>query len=181
MNTALPAKAKTKPETTKTNKSRTRKSRCIKSRVPVESDSDSDEKSSKMVKATVNETKTISKDTSLLIPELVVSGHEEFDAHHEAKLSGVMDIEQSLVTSSPDATTKFGQNQLQIELSEYLEKAQTLASEAGKTTVSATQVQKGLNYTIPKKDPASNVQSTSKDYDLNKEEDNEKTKVKIDD
>ncbi len=62
-----------------------------------------------------------------------------------------------------------------------MEKVQTLASGAGKTTVSATQVLKGLIYTIPKKDPASNAQSTSKDYDSKKEEDNEKAKVKIDD
>ncbi len=59
-----------------------------------------------MVKATVKETKTISKDTSLLIPELV-SGQVEFDARHQAKLSGVTDIKQSLVASSPDSTTKF--------------------------------------------------------------------------
>ncbi len=46
--------------------------------------------------------------------------------------------------------------------------------------MSATQVLKGLNYIIPKKDPASNVQSTSKDYDSMKEDNNEKAKVKID-
>ncbi len=96
-------------------------------------------------------------------------------------MSGVTDIQQSLVASGPDATTKFHQNQLQTRLSEYLEKVQTLASGAGKTTLSATQVLKGLNYTIPKKDLASNAQSTSKDYDSTKEEDDEKAKVKIDD
>ncbi len=157
MNTALAAKAKTKPETAKTKKSRTWRSRRIKSRELVESDSDSDEKSTKTVKPTVKEMKTISKDTSLLISEIVDSGQVEFDERHRAKLSGATDIQQSMVTSSPDAMTKFGQNQLQTRLSEYLEKAQTLASGAGKTTVSATQVLKGLNYTIPKKDPASNV------------------------
>ncbi len=47
--------------------------------------------------------------------------------------------------------------------------------------MSATQVLKGLNYTIPKKDPASNALSTSKDYDSTKEEDDERAKVKIDD
>ncbi len=103
----------------------------------------------------------------------------KFDEHHRAKLSGAMNIQQSLVTSSPDATTKFGQNQLQTGLSAYLEKDQTIASGAGKTTMSATQVLKGLNYTIPKKDPASNVQSTLKDYDSAKEDDDEKAKVKI--
>ncbi len=63
MNTALVAKAKTKPEITKTKKSTTRRSCHIKSFELVESDSDSDAKSTKMVKATVKETKTISKDT----------------------------------------------------------------------------------------------------------------------
>ncbi len=46
--------------------------------------------------------------------------------------------------------------------------------------MSATQILKGLNYTIMKKDPASNVQSTSKEYDSTKEDDDEKVKVKID-
>ncbi len=100
MNTALAAKAKTKPDTAKTKKSRTQRSRRIKSRELVESDSDSDEKFTKTVKATVKETKTISKDTSLLIPELV-SGQVEFDARHRAKLSGVTDIQQSLVVPMP--------------------------------------------------------------------------------
>ncbi len=62
-----------------------------------------------------------------------------------------------------------------------MEKAQTIVAGASKTTVSAAQVLKGLNYTIPKKDPASNVQSTSKGYDSAKEDDDEKAKVKIDD
>ncbi len=94
-------------------------------------------------------------------------------------MSGATDIQQSMVTSSPNAMTKFGQNQLQTRLSAYLEKAQTLASGEGKTTLSATQVLNRLNYTIPKKDPASNIQSTSKDYDSTKEEDDEKAKVKL--
>ncbi len=181
MNIALVVKLKTKPKTAKTKKNRTLRSGRIKSRELVESDSDSEEKTTKTVKPTVKETKTISKDTSLLIPEIVDSGQVEFDERHRAKLSGATDGQQSTVTSSPDATTKFGQNQLQTWLSAYVEKAQTIAPGAGKTTVSATQVLKGLNYTIPKTDPASNVQSTSKDYDSMKEEDDKKAKVKIDD
>ncbi len=145
MNTALVANAKTKPETAKTKKSRTRRSRRIKARELVESDSDSDEKSTETVKPTVKETNKVSKDSCLLIPEIVVSGQVEFDEHHQAKLSGA------------DTMTKFGQNQLQTWLSAYLAKAQTIASGAGKTPMSATQVLKGLKYTIPKKDPASNV------------------------
>ncbi len=38
-----------------------------------------------------------------------------------------------------------------------------------------------MNYTILKKDPASNVKSTSKDYVSTKEDDNKKANVKIDD
>ncbi len=87
-----------------------------------------------------------------------------------------MDIQQSMVTSSPNATTMFGQTKKQTQLSTHLEKAG-----ASKTTLSAAQALKGLNYTILKKDPASNVQSTSKDYDSAKEDDDEKATVKIDD
>ncbi len=104
----------------------------------MESNSDSEEKSTKTVKPTVKETKTISKDTSLLIPEIVQSGQVEFDECHRAKLSCATDIQQSLVGSSPDATTKFGQTQVQTQLSAYLEKAQAIASGEGKTIVSAT-------------------------------------------
>ncbi len=96
-------------------------------------------------------------------------------------MSGATDIQQSLVASSPEATTKFGQTQVQTQLSTYLEKALTRVAGTSKTTVYAAQVHKGLNYTIPKKDPASNIQSTTKDYDSAKEDNDEKAKVKIDD
>ncbi len=86
-----------------------------------------------------------------------------------------------MITSSQNTTTKFGQTQVQTQLSAYLEKVKAKAAGAGTTTVSAAQVLKGLNYKIPKKDPASNVQSTSKNYDSMKEDDNEKANVKIDD
>ncbi len=91
-----------------------------------------------------------------------------------------MDIQQSLVTGSPIATTKFGQTKVQTQLSAYLEKAQTIVAGASKTTMSAAHALKRLNYTIPKKDLASNVQSTLKDYDSTKEDDDEKATVKID-
>ncbi len=156
MNIALAAKAKTKAETTKAKKSRTLRSRCIKSRELVESNSDSDDKSAKMVKPNVKETKTIPKDPSLLLPELVKSGHAEFDARHRAKLGVVTDIQQSLVTSSPKTITTFGQIKVQTQLSANLEKVKTIVAAASKTSVL-------LNYTIPKKDSASKVQSTSKD------------------
>ncbi len=48
----------------------------------MESDSHSDDDSMKMVKPTFKETKTISKDTSLLLPEIVKSGQVEFDERH---------------------------------------------------------------------------------------------------
>ncbi len=127
------------------------------------------------------EMKTISKDPSLLIPQIIQSGHAEADERHCVKLSGVRDIQQSMVTGSPNVTTNFGQTQVQTQLSAFLEKAKAKTAGAGTTTVSATQVLKGLNYTIPKKDPTSNVQSTSKDYGSMKEDDGEKANVKIDD
>ncbi len=90
------------------------------------------------------------------------------------------DIQQSFVVGSLDAMTKFGQTQISTQMSEYLEKTKALATDAGRTTQSAAQVLKGLNYTIPKKDPASDVQSTSKDYDSTKEDNDVKAKVEID-
>ncbi len=127
------------------------------------------------------ETKSISKDPSLLVPQIIKSDQVEADERHHAKLSGIKDIQQSMVTSSPNASTKFSQTQIQTQLSAYLVKAKAKAAGVGTTTVSAAQVLKGLNFTIPKKDPASNVQSTSKDYDLMKEDDDEKANVKIND
>ncbi len=133
----------------------------------MESDSDSNDDSAITAKQAVQKMKTISKDKSLLVPE-TLSGQVEYDAHHRAKLSGVTDIQQSIVTSSPDAKTKFGQTQVQTKLSEYLEKVQTLPTGSGNTSVSAAQVLKG--FTIPKKDPASNVhrrKMTTRRHQLN--------------
>ncbi len=159
MNTALAAKVKTKVEPTKAKKGNTRKSRRIKSQELVESDSDSNNNSAITAKQAVQKMKTISKDKSLLVPE-TLSGQVEHDASHRAKLSGAMDIQQSLVTGSPDTMTKFGQTQVQTKLSEHLKKVQTLTTGSGSTSVSAAQVLKG--FTIPKKDPASNVSQRRK-------------------
>ncbi len=63
----------------------------------------------------------------------------------------------------------------------YLKKAKSLASGTGMTTLYAAEVMKRLIYTIPKKDPASNVQSTSKEVDLTKGDDDVKVNVKTDD
>ncbi len=57
-------------------------------------------------------TKTISTDSSLLMPERVESGQTEFDVRHRAKLSSVTDIQQSMVASSPDTMMKFGLTQV---------------------------------------------------------------------
>ncbi len=140
----------------------------MKARQAGESDSDSDEKDtmSEGGKDDKSTSKPVAKstvtDTCLLIPEIVESSQVEFDDHHRAKLGGVMEIQQSIVVGQHDATDKFGQTQVQTQLSAYLEKAKALASGTGKTTLSADKVMKGLNYTIPMKDPACNVQSTSK-------------------
>ncbi len=96
-------------------------------------------------------------------------------------MSGATDIQQALVISSPKATTTFGQTKVQTQLSAHLEKAKTIVAGASKTTVSAALALKGLNYTILKKDPGSNVQSTSKDFDSVKEDNNKQATVKIDD
>ncbi len=92
INIALIAKATTKPTAAKTKKGRTQRSCRIKSRELVESDSDSDEQSTKKDKSIDMETKTISKDPSLLIPQIIESGQVEADVRHQAKLSGVKDI-----------------------------------------------------------------------------------------
>ncbi len=181
MNIVLAAKVNAKPTAAKMKKGRTQRSRHINSPELVESDSDSDEQSTKKDKSIDTETKTISKDPSFLIPEIIESGQVEADVRHRDKLSGLKDIQQSMVTSSPNVMTMFGQTEVQTQLSAYLEKTQAKSAEADTTTVSAAQVFKGLNYSILNKDQASNVQSTSKDYDLMKEDDDEKADGKIDD
>ncbi len=80
------------------------------------------------------EAKTISDDSNLLMPERVESGQAEFDERRRAKLSGATEIQQSMVTSSPDATTKFGLTQVLTQLSEHLEKTKTSEAENGRVT-----------------------------------------------
>ncbi len=126
------------------------------------------------------EAKTISDDSNLLMPERVEGGQAEFGERSRAKLSGTMDIQQSIVTSSPDAMTKFGLTQVPTQLSEHLEKTKTSEAESGRVTRSASQVLRNLNYTIPKIDPASELQSTSKEEDSMKEDEDRKPLVEID-
>ncbi len=67
------------------------------------------------------------------------------------------------------------------QLSQHLEQTKASAHQGGRVTRSAAQVLKELNYTIPKIDYSSEVQSSSKDYDSTKEDDNdEEPKVEID-
>ncbi len=114
------------------------------------------------------------------MPERVDNGQTEFDVRHRAKLSGVMDIQQSMVASSPEAITKFGLTQVSTQLSKHLEKTKNSTDEGGRVTRSASQVLMELNYTIPRKDPTSDTQSSSKDYDTMKDSDsNEKPRWKL--
>ncbi len=58
------------------------------------------------------ETKTISSDSTLLMPERVESGQTEFDERHRVMISGTKGIQKADVSSSPDATMKFGLTQV---------------------------------------------------------------------
>ncbi len=197
----LKASAEKQESTPKTSakqkKSRARKARRQKSKATGESDS-SDSAEEQTTKTTGSKgaktsskprsrssetvTKTISTNSSLLMPERVESGQTEFDVRHRATLSGVTDIQQSMVTSSPDATTKFGLSQVSTQLSKHLEQTKTSTDYGGRVSRSAAQVLKDLNYTIPRIDPASDIQSSSKDYDTTKDSNgDEKPKVEIDD
>ncbi len=90
------------------------------------------------------EMKTISSDSSLLMPERVDSCQTEFDVHHRDKLSGVMDIQQFMVASRPDATTKFGLTQVSTQLSKHLEQIKASPDQGCKVKLSAAQVLKEL-------------------------------------
>ncbi len=136
----LKASAEKQESTPKTSakqkKSRARKARRQKYKAIIESDS-SDSAEEQTTKTTGSKgaktsskprsrssetaTKTISNDSSLLLPERVESGQTEFDVRHRAKLSGVTDIQQSMVTSSPDAMMKFGLSKVVTQLSKHLE------------------------------------------------------------
>ncbi len=58
------------------------------------------------------DTKTISKDMSLLISEIVDSGQTEFDERHRATVSGEKGILQSNLSSDPNTTTNFGEDKV---------------------------------------------------------------------
>ncbi len=86
------------------------------------------------------ETKTISTNSCLLMPEIVDSGQKEFNERHRAKLSGATDIQKSMVSSSHDDTMKFGLTQVSRQLSQHLEQTKASADQGGRITRSAAQV-----------------------------------------
>ncbi len=166
-------KQESTPKTSaKQKKCRARKAQHQKSKAIVESDSSdsAEEQTTKITgdkraktslkpqsKSSETATKTISTDSRLIMPERVESGQTELDVRHRAKLSGAKDIQQSMVTSSPDSTTKFGLSQVATQLSKHLEQTKTSTDQSGRVTRSAAQVLKDLNYTIPRLDPASDI------------------------
>ncbi len=130
---------------------------------------------------------TIVTDSSLLMPEIMTRCQTEHDEHHQAKLMGVKDIQHTDVSSSPDSTTKFGLEKVQTQLAEYILSklavfdATPLSKVSKPVTRSVLQVVRYLKYQIPKKDPASDEQSSSQDKDMTKADDEETQQVKVDD
>ncbi len=130
----------------------------------------------------VKEMKSIKSDSSLLMSERVESRQTEFDEQHRAKISGATDIWQSMFTSSPDATVKLMISKVLTQLSEHLQLTKSsLTDQSSRVTQSVAQVMKDLKYTIPRLDPASDIQSTSKEVATTKADNEEKHKVEIDD
>ncbi len=76
------------------------------------------------VSSLCSKTRTISKDSSLLIEEQVEGAQAEFDERHQAKISGKKDILQSSVCSTPDATTKCGEDKVITHFSANIKSAQ---------------------------------------------------------
>ncbi len=132
------------------------------------------------------ELKSIETDGKLLMPEIVESGQTEFDECHHAKLSGAMDIQQSSVSSSPDAKTKFGISKVQTQLSEFIQQTllapqRLISTQTSRpVTRSAAQVMKYFKYTIPRLGPASNIVYFER-RNNEKANDEEKHKAETDD
>ncbi len=132
------------------------------------------------------ELKTIQMDSSLLMPERVESGQVEFDVRHRAKLSGATNIQQSSISSDPNATTNFGAHQVLTQLSEN--EKNVLGSQPDKSTSkdkdtstnqSAVQAMKKLAYKIPKVITKAIAKATWKDKATAKTSGNEKSKVEV--
>ncbi len=168
MNKALATMMESTPPTqAKTKITRNRRRRGAKSKAAIESESSdsTEEHTSKAVarqglksslkarpQSSEKDLKTIVTDSSLLMPEIVASGQTEHDEHHQAKLSGVRDIIQADVSSSPDATMNFWAEKIRTQLTEYIQNKLTeidtpSSTESSKTnTSSALQVLKDLKY-----------------------------------
>ncbi len=98
-----------------------------------------------------------------------------------------MDIQQASVRSDPKATVNLGASQVLTQLSEHLQRAQTLSSNANALpdqssieTQLAAQVMQELNYTIPRVNPVATVKAKSKELAETKSEDEQKQKIKFD-
>ncbi len=100
---------------------------------------------------------------------------------------GVKDILQTDISSNPDAMTKFGKEKVQTQLAEYIQSKlaefdSPSPSESSKPiTRSVQQVVRDLKYRIPKKDPASDEQSTSQDEATTKADDEETQQAEVED
>ncbi len=113
-------------------------------------------------------------------------GQTKHDEHHRAKISGVKDILQTDVSSSPDTMTKFRVTQVKTHMSQYME---TFTSPRGfvytrrvrPETNSPLEVLKELKYFIPLKNHATDTQSTSQGMSSVKSGNEDKPKVDIDD
>ncbi len=122
------------------------------------------------------------------MPEIGESGQTEFDEHHQAKVSGATDIQQTNMNSDPNTTLNFGASQVSTQLTKHLQKAQTSSSTAivptyqsSMVTRSAGQVMRDLKYTIPRVNPTVTVKAKSKELADTKSDDEQKTKIEIDD
>ncbi len=130
------------------------------------------------------ELKTILTDSVLLMPEIATSGQTEHNERHRAKISGVKDIRQTDVSSSPDVTTKFRETQIKTQMSQYMETFTTPRGFVYTRTVrpetkSPLEVLKELKYNIPLENPATDTQSTSQGATSVKSDDEDKQKVGI--
>ncbi len=93
-----------------------------------------------------------------------------------------MDIQQSSVSCSPDVTLKFGLSQVPTQSPEHLQLTMSSSTDQNsRVTRSAAQVMKELNYTIPRINPASDIQSSSKEEATMMYDDEYRQKVEIDD
>ncbi len=116
------------------------------------------------------ELKIIQTKRLLLMLERVERCQVAFDECHQAKLSGEVDIQQSSISSDPNAMTNCSAAQVSTQWSEHAKNVQgsqpsTVTSKKldSKTNQSAAQVMKHLAYKIPEAIHQVIAPSTSKD------------------